>query len=301
MRQGVTAPRTRPTTRTWSRCGSAWSSASWCSARWPTRCSSSASPRARCADNDFTHSTKLEIDLDRRPGRSCWSAMAWPATRKLIAMYDTRNRRDDRQGHRLPVDVEVRVPGRGRGLHQPPGRKSATSMRQSQARAAGPTTPTRNYLLDVDNVAGAAGRHQDPLRDHRRRRHPRLVGARAGLEAGRDPRASSTRPGPTSRRRASTAASAPSCAARTTASCRSSSRPCRRPSTSSWLAAAEGEERAAAPEPAATAVDAMTPRPQASPRPSRRARPSNTPTPERRRAASRADAPRSTPRITRIT
>jgi hypothetical protein len=45
-------------------------------------------------------------------------------------------RRNDRQGHRLPVDVEVRVPRRRRAVHQPPGqdqRRAAPVGRSAEA------------------------------------------------------------------------------------------------------------------------------------------------------------------------
>ena len=81
--------------------------------------------------------------------------------------------------------------------------------------------------------AGAAGGYQDPLRDHRRRRDPRLVGAGAGLEAGRHPRHHQRGLDQHRASRASTAASAPSCAARTMASCRSWCERCPRTNSSS--------------------------------------------------------------------
>ena len=67
-------------------------------------------------------------------------------------------RRDDGQGHRLPVEVAVRIPRRGRRvlLH-------ARSQASNEARQLGSGVDpngVENYLLDVDNPLVVPGRHQ---------------------------------------------------------------------------------------------------------------------------------------------
>jgi cytochrome c oxidase subunit 2 len=83
----------------------AWSSACWCSAPWAMRCSRSASPRVR-SPAQFSHNTLAEVIWTVIP-ILILVAMAWPATKTLIRMYDTTRIRDDGEGHRLPVDVEA--------------------------------------------------------------------------------------------------------------------------------------------------------------------------------------------------
>ena len=78
--------------------------------------------------------------------------------------------------------------------------------------------------------AGGPGRRQGAPADHRRGRHPLLVGAGLRRQEGRHPglHQRGLVQGRRRQDRASTAASAPSCAAATTASCRSSSTCARR-------------------------------------------------------------------------
>ena len=114
-----------------------------------SRCSSSASRAGAVPDVHFTHSTKLEI-VDGGAGRA---AGRHGGAGDRQAHRDVRHPRtpDDRQGHRLPVDVEVRVPGRGRRFHQPPG-PASDRLRQSGEVPPYDNAEQRNYLLDVDNV-----------------------------------------------------------------------------------------------------------------------------------------------------
>jgi cytochrome c oxidase subunit 2 len=134
---------------------------------------------------NFTHSTKLEIVWTLVPV-ILLVGMAWPATAKLIAMYDTRN-----------AAMTVKVTGYqwmwkyeylGEGV-QFTSRLAKTSDALRQSGEVPKLLQSRPAQLPARSRPRArpAGRHQGPLRDHRRRRHPRLVGAVAGLEAGRDP------------------------------------------------------------------------------------------------------------------
>lgn len=92
---------------------------------------------------------------------------------------------NDGQGDRLPMDVEIRVSRPGCGIHQSPG----TRIRSHPAKRRAPDRGLAAALpAGCRQPPGAAGQHQDPVRDYRRRRDPCLVGARAGMEAGRDPR-----------------------------------------------------------------------------------------------------------------
>ena len=85
--------------------------------------------------------------------------MAWPATSSLIAHVRHPRCRDDRQGHRLPVDVEVRVPGRGRARSPAAStasqRPACARTRRARSARADPTrttcsTSTTQLVLPVD-------------------------------------------------------------------------------------------------------------------------------------------------------
>jgi len=99
-------------------------------------------------DRDFTHSTRLEIVWTVIPV-ILLVVMAFPATSKLIAMYDTRN-----------AEMTVKVTGYqwmwkyeylGEGVEFTSRMdRDSDAMRQSGAQPTMEANP--NYLLDVDNV-----------------------------------------------------------------------------------------------------------------------------------------------------
>ena len=75
--------------------------------------------------------------------------MALPATKALVVMKDTSSRRPDHQGHRLPVEVGLRLPeGRGRG-HRLPVHARRGAARDVRRRRQAPKAD--DYLLKVDN------------------------------------------------------------------------------------------------------------------------------------------------------
>ena len=87
------------------------------------------------------------------------------------------------QGHRLPVEVGLRLPeGRRRG-HQVPVDARPGAARAVQQRQTG----GRQLSAEGRQPAGRAGRQEDPHRHHGQRRDPRLHGAVARRQAGRDP------------------------------------------------------------------------------------------------------------------
>jgi cytochrome c oxidase subunit 2 len=99
---------------------------------------------------DFTHSTKLEIVWTLVPV-VLLIGMAWPATAKLVAMYDTRN-----------SEMTVKVTGYqwmwkyeylGEGVELTSRLDRASdALRQSGEVPSWTNEAQRNYLLDVDNV-----------------------------------------------------------------------------------------------------------------------------------------------------
>ncbi|KGQ18311.1 Cytochrome c oxidase polypeptide II [Lysobacter dokdonensis DS-58] len=101
-------------------------------------------------DTSFTHSTKLEIVWTLVPV-ILLVGMAWPATAKLIAMYDTRN-----------SEMTIKVTGyQWMWKYEYLGEnveftsrlaKSSDAMRQSKQVPSWTNEADRNYLLDVDNV-----------------------------------------------------------------------------------------------------------------------------------------------------
>jgi cytochrome c oxidase subunit 2 len=114
-------------------------------AMWKFRHSKGAVP-----DVSFTHSTKLEIVWTLVPV-VLLVGMAWPATAKLIAMYDTRN-----------SQMTVKVTGYqwmwkyeylGEGVEFTSRlAKSSDAMRQSGKVPSWSNEADRHYLLDVDNM-----------------------------------------------------------------------------------------------------------------------------------------------------
>ncbi len=102
-------------------------------------------------DVDFTHSTKLEIVWTAVPVLLL-VAMAFPATKKLIAMYDTRNAEMTIKitGYQWLWKYEYpgTKPGESFGFTSRLDRKS-DQIRQSKVDAR--TAGHAHYLLDVDN------------------------------------------------------------------------------------------------------------------------------------------------------
>jgi cytochrome c oxidase subunit 2 len=102
------------------------------------------------ADVNFTHSTKLEIVWTLVPV-ILLVGMAWPATAKLIAMYDTRN-----------AAMTVKVTGYqwmwkyeylGEGVDFTSRlAKGSDALRQSGQTPSYANPDQRHYLLEVDNV-----------------------------------------------------------------------------------------------------------------------------------------------------
>ena len=102
------------------------------------------------ANVNFTHSTKLEIVWTLVPV-ILLVGMAWPATAKLIAMYDTRN-----------AAMTVKVTGYqwiwkyeylGEGVTMTSRlAQSSDTLRQSGEVPSYKNPDQRHYLLDVDNV-----------------------------------------------------------------------------------------------------------------------------------------------------
>ena len=142
--------------------------------------------------------------------------MAWPATKTILAMKDTS-----------APELTIKVTGYqwkwgydylqdGFGFYS----NLSTPLAQIENRE--PKGP--NYLLEVDQPMVVPIDTEGARHHHRQRRAPRLVGAGARRQAGRDSRLRPRLVVQARRRSASTAASARSCAARSTASCRSSSR-----------------------------------------------------------------------------
>ena len=122
----------------------------------------------------------------------------------------------DRQGHRLPVEMAVRLSRPRLLVRQQPGDAADADP---QPGPQGRALPARRRRAD-----GRADGQEGARADHRRRCDPRVVGARVRREAGRDSRVRARQLVQGRKARASTAANAPSCAARSMASCRSSSR-----------------------------------------------------------------------------
>jgi len=233
-------------------------------------------------DKDFTHSTKLEVVWTVVPV-VLLVLMAFPATSKLIKMYDTRN-----------AEMTVKITGyqwmwKYDYLGENVGFTSRLDRKSDEIRQSGKDARDANhphYLLDVDNVlvlpTDTKIRFVITADDviH-------AGGCRRWAGSRTRSRASSTKPGRKLRSRASTAASARNCAARTTASCRSWSRPCRRPNTSS------GSRRRR--RPTRRLLRRLRLRPPRPPlRPSRK-RPPRTPTPRPRLLKSRRRSPADRP------
>ena len=128
-------------------------------------------------------------------------------------------RRPHHQGHRLPVEVGLRLPeGRRRG-HQLPLQPCHPAGADRECRAQGRELPARGR-----QPPWSCRSARRSASSHRQRRDPRLVGAGASASSRTRFPASCATPGSRPRSPAPIAASAPSCAARSTASCRSSSK-----------------------------------------------------------------------------
>ena len=102
------------------------------------------------ADTKFTHSTKLEIVWTLVPV-VLLVAMAWPATAKLIAMYDTRNAAMTIKVTGYQWMWKYEYLGEGVSFTSRLGRES-DRIRQSHEVPSYANEAQRNYLLEVDNV-----------------------------------------------------------------------------------------------------------------------------------------------------
>ena len=96
-----------------------------------------------------------------------------------------QQRRPDDQGHRLPVEVGLRLPAGAKARASPSCRRSMPTQREMSD--AG-TPKGDDYLLQGRQPAGGAGGQEDPHHHHRQRRDPRLDGAGLRRQAGRDSR-----------------------------------------------------------------------------------------------------------------
>ncbi len=104
--------------------------------------------RGAVPDKDFTHSTKLEILWTVIPV-ALLVLMAFPATSKLMAMYDTRNAAMTVRITGYQWMWKYEYLGQNVSMTSRLDRKS-DAMRQSGKQPTMATDP--NYLLDVDNV-----------------------------------------------------------------------------------------------------------------------------------------------------
>jgi cytochrome c oxidase subunit II len=102
------------------------------------------------ANVNFTHSTKLEIVWTLVPV-ILLVGMAWPATAKLIAMYDTRNAAMTVKVTGYQWMWKYEYLGEGVSLTSRLAQSSDT-LRQSGEVPSYSNADQRNYLLDVDNV-----------------------------------------------------------------------------------------------------------------------------------------------------
>ena len=100
-------------------------------------------------DKDFTHSTKLEVIWTVVP-IVLLVLMAFPATSKLIAMYDTRESQMTVKVTGYQWMWKYEYLGEGVSFTSRLDRKSDEIRQSRQGRARRPTI--RHYLLDVDNA-----------------------------------------------------------------------------------------------------------------------------------------------------
>lgn len=114
-------------------------------AMWKFRHSKGAVP-----DVSFTHSTKLEIIWTLVPV-ILLVGMAWPATAKLIAMYDTRNAAMTVKVTGYQWMWKYEYLGEGVSFTSRLDRRS-DAVRQSGEVPSFKNEADRHYLLDVDNV-----------------------------------------------------------------------------------------------------------------------------------------------------
>jgi cytochrome c oxidase subunit 2 len=106
--------------------------------------------RGAVPDTRFTHSTRLEIIWTLVPV-VLLVAMAWPATAKLIAMYDTRNAAMTVKVTGYQWMWKYEYMGEGVEFTSRLDRES-DRIRQSGEQPSYANAAQRNYLLDVDNV-----------------------------------------------------------------------------------------------------------------------------------------------------
>ena len=102
------------------------------------------------ADVSFTHSTKLEIVWTLVPV-ILLVGMAWPATAKLIAMYDTRNAAMTIKVTGYQWMWKYEYLGEGVSLTSRMA-KASDALRQSGEVPSFANGDHRNYLLEVDNM-----------------------------------------------------------------------------------------------------------------------------------------------------
>ena len=106
--------------------------------------------RGAVPEVSFTHSTKLEIVWTLVPV-VLLIGMAWPATAKLVAMYDTRNSEMTVKVTGYQWMWKYEYLGEGVELTSRLARDSDL-LRQSGETPSYANEAQRNYLLDVDNV-----------------------------------------------------------------------------------------------------------------------------------------------------
>ena len=106
--------------------------------------------RGAVPDTQFTHSTRLEIIWTLVPV-VLLVAMAWPATAKLIAMYDTRNAAMTVKVTGYQWMWKYEYLGEGVEFTSRLDRES-DRIRQSGEQPSYANAAQRNYLLDVNNV-----------------------------------------------------------------------------------------------------------------------------------------------------
>ena len=145
----------------------------------------------------WSHSTKLEVvwTVDRRRADPDRPGLAGDHG-ILIDMANTNGSRHDDQGHRLSVEVALRLRRlRGKqitkvGLHVQPG----SGQRIARASSARAWIRTRSWTATTRATCSTSTSRwwcrptPRSASCHRRRCDPRVVGAAARLEAGRDPR-----------------------------------------------------------------------------------------------------------------
>ena len=142
----------------------------------------------------WSHSTKLEAAWTIIPILILIGS-AWPATALLLRMADTADSEMTIKvtGYQWKWRYEyVDYFGKQPGINFISSLETQSNRTRQLNSGLDPAAIKVDGDLDLParrrQAAGAAGRGQGALRGHRRRRHPRLVGTLARLEAGCDPR-----------------------------------------------------------------------------------------------------------------